>query len=113
MKAVMPDNVTRERTELLRMYGAEIVYSDGAKGSNGAVEMAESDASLWGRQSPVTSDPDSRPRHKNLRHRPTQGQVARCSYRTGTKEGGHGWPHGRLPSTWTTAQTAAISAPQL
>jgi cysteine synthase B len=36
----MPENVTRERTELLRMYGAEIVYSEGAKGSNGAVELA-------------------------------------------------------------------------
>jgi cysteine synthase len=40
LKVVMPDNVTEERTELLRMYGAEIVYSEGAKGSNGAVEMA-------------------------------------------------------------------------
>ena len=36
----MPENVTAERTELLRMYGAEIVYSEGSKGSNGAVEMA-------------------------------------------------------------------------
>jgi [CysO sulfur-carrier protein]-thiocarboxylate-dependent cysteine synthase len=40
LKVVMPDNVTEERTDLLRMYGAEIVYSEGAKGSNGAVEMA-------------------------------------------------------------------------
>src|SRR5690349_1607899 len=40
LKVVMPDNVTEERTQLLRMYGAEIVYSEGAKGSNGAVEMA-------------------------------------------------------------------------
>jgi [CysO sulfur-carrier protein]-thiocarboxylate-dependent cysteine synthase len=40
LKVVMPDNVTAERTELLRMYGAEIVYSEGAKGSNGAVEVA-------------------------------------------------------------------------
>jgi cysteine synthase B len=40
LKVVMPDNVTEERTELLRMYGAEIVYSEGAKGSNGAVEVA-------------------------------------------------------------------------
>src|SRR5205085_1421604 len=51
LKAVMPDNVTRERTELLRMYGAEIVYSEGSKGSNGAVElaleMAEKDASYY------------------------------------------------------------------
>ena len=47
LKVVMPDNVTEERTQLLRMYGAEIVYSPGEQGSNGAVamalEMAEAD----------------------------------------------------------------------
>ena len=51
LKVVMPDNVTSERTELLRMYGAEIVYSPGEQGSNGAValalEMAEADASYY------------------------------------------------------------------
>ena len=40
LRVVMPDNVTEERSELLRMFGAEIVFSEGAKGSNGAVEMA-------------------------------------------------------------------------
>ncbi|WP_084270223.1 PLP-dependent cysteine synthase family protein [Patulibacter minatonensis] len=40
LKVVMPDNVTQERTDLLRMYGAEIVYSPGDQGSNGAVAMA-------------------------------------------------------------------------
>src|ERR1044072_3479177 len=40
LKVVMPDNVTAERTQLLEMYGAEIVYSEGPKGSNGAVELA-------------------------------------------------------------------------
>jgi cysteine synthase B len=51
LKVVMPDNVTEERTQLLRMYGAEIIYSEGAKGSNGAVElaleMAQADPSLY------------------------------------------------------------------
>jgi [CysO sulfur-carrier protein]-thiocarboxylate-dependent cysteine synthase len=51
LKVVMPENVTAERTQLLRMYGAEIVYSPGAQGSNGAVamalEMAERDASYY------------------------------------------------------------------
>jgi cysteine synthase B len=51
VKVVMPDNVTKERTQLLKMYGAEIVYSDGSKGSNGAVElaleMAAADASYY------------------------------------------------------------------
>jgi cysteine synthase len=37
----MPDNVTRERAQLLRAYGAEIVYSPGDQGSNGAVAMAQ------------------------------------------------------------------------
>jgi [CysO sulfur-carrier protein]-thiocarboxylate-dependent cysteine synthase len=40
IKVVMPDNVTPERTQLLKMYGAEIVYSPGDQGSNGAVAMA-------------------------------------------------------------------------
>jgi [CysO sulfur-carrier protein]-thiocarboxylate-dependent cysteine synthase len=51
LKVVMPENVTPERTQLLQMYGADIVYSEGAKGSNGAVEMAlemaQSDASYY------------------------------------------------------------------
>ncbi len=51
LKVVMPDNVTRERTQLLHMFGAEIVYSPGEQGSNGAVamalEMAESDSSYF------------------------------------------------------------------
>jgi cysteine synthase B len=51
LKVVMPDNVTPERTQLLRMYGAEIVYSEGSLGSNGAVEkaleMAQDDASYY------------------------------------------------------------------
>ena len=51
LKVVMPDNVTEERTQLLRMYGAEIVYSPGDQGSNGAVAMAldlaEADSSYY------------------------------------------------------------------
>src|SRR6059058_708732 len=51
LKVVMPDNVTPERTQLLHMFGAEIVYSPGDQGSNGAVamalDMAEGDASYY------------------------------------------------------------------
>ena len=51
LKVVMPENVTKERTQLLRMYGAEIVYSPGDQGSNGAVamalEMAAEDSSYY------------------------------------------------------------------
>ena len=51
LKVVMPDNVTQERTQLLSMYGADIVYSPGEQGSNGAValalEMAERDSSYY------------------------------------------------------------------
>jgi cysteine synthase B len=51
LRVVMPDNVTPERTQLLKMYGADIVYSPGDQGSNGAVamalEMAEADPSYY------------------------------------------------------------------
>ena len=51
VKVVMPENVGPERTQLLEAYGAEIVYSDGAKGSNGSIvvaqEMAASDPSYY------------------------------------------------------------------
>jgi [CysO sulfur-carrier protein]-thiocarboxylate-dependent cysteine synthase len=50
LTCVMPENATEERKRLLHLYGAEIVYSPGAEGSNGAVrlalEMAERD-SRW------------------------------------------------------------------
>src|SRR2546429_3094425 len=39
--AVMPDNLTPERSELLELFGAEIVYSPGAEGPNGAIRVAE------------------------------------------------------------------------
>lgn len=39
--AVMPDNVTQERRQMLELYGAQIIYSDGALGSNGAVKLAK------------------------------------------------------------------------
>ncbi len=38
--AVMPDNVTQERRQMLELYGADIIFSDGAMGSNGAVKLA-------------------------------------------------------------------------
>lgn len=37
---VMPDNFTIERRQLLETYGAEVILSDGSKGSNGSVELA-------------------------------------------------------------------------
>jgi [CysO sulfur-carrier protein]-thiocarboxylate-dependent cysteine synthase len=37
---VMPENVSAERVQLLRMYGAEIIFSPGTGGSNAAVAMA-------------------------------------------------------------------------
>ena len=42
VRVVMPDNVTRERQQLLRLYGAEVVFSPGAEGSNGAIRLAQS-----------------------------------------------------------------------
>src|SRR6185369_10189312 len=47
LTCVIPENATPERKRLLRLYGADVVLSPAAEGSNGAVrlalEMAESD----------------------------------------------------------------------
>jgi cysteine synthase len=40
LTCVLPENVTEERRRLLRLYGATIVESPGAEGSNGAVRLA-------------------------------------------------------------------------
>jgi [CysO sulfur-carrier protein]-thiocarboxylate-dependent cysteine synthase len=40
LTVVIPDNASEERIGLLRLFGAEIVYSDGAKGTNGSIEVA-------------------------------------------------------------------------
>ena len=39
--AVMPDNASAERVQLLQAFGAEVVFSPGAKGTNGSVVMAQ------------------------------------------------------------------------
>jgi cysteine synthase B len=41
VKVVMPDNVSEERAQLLKAFGAEVVYSDGRNGTNGAIAMAQ------------------------------------------------------------------------
>jgi len=51
LTCVMPENATEERKRLLELFGAELVFSPGAEGSNGAVrlalELAERDASYF------------------------------------------------------------------
>jgi [CysO sulfur-carrier protein]-thiocarboxylate-dependent cysteine synthase len=39
--AVMPDNASSERVQLLDAFGAEIIFSEGAKGTNGSVVLAQ------------------------------------------------------------------------
>ena len=40
LTCVMPENATEERKRLLQLYGAEVVFSPGDQGSNGAVRLA-------------------------------------------------------------------------
>ena len=40
LTVVMPDNASEERVRLLELFGAEIVYSPGDKGTNGSIEVA-------------------------------------------------------------------------
>jgi cysteine synthase B len=51
LKVVIPENVGQERAQLLRAYGAEIAFTEGANGTNGAIlvaqEMANRDSSYF------------------------------------------------------------------
>jgi cysteine synthase len=51
LTCVLPESATEERKRLLALYGAELVLSPGAEGSNGAVrlalELAERDPSVY------------------------------------------------------------------
>jgi cysteine synthase B len=51
LTCVLPENATEERKRLLSLYGAELVFSPGSEGSNGAVrlalELAEDDPTLF------------------------------------------------------------------
>jgi cysteine synthase B len=40
LTVVIPDNASAERIGLLRLFGAEIVFSDGDRGTNGSIEVA-------------------------------------------------------------------------
>ena len=40
LTVVIPDNASEERIQLLELFGAEIVYSPGDKGTNGSIEVA-------------------------------------------------------------------------
>lgn len=40
LKVVMPENVSVERRQVLQAFGAEIILTDGRRGTNGAIEVA-------------------------------------------------------------------------
>jgi cysteine synthase len=41
IKVVMPDSVSKERTLVMRAFGAEVIHTDGARYTDGAIELAE------------------------------------------------------------------------
>ena len=38
---VMPETASKERAQMIKMFGADIVFSDGIEGSNGAIKLAK------------------------------------------------------------------------
>ena len=41
LQVVMPENVSKERISILESFGAEIIFSEGEKGTNGAIDLAK------------------------------------------------------------------------
>ena len=81
VRIVMPDNTTPERTQLLQLYGAGIVYSPGAEGSNGAIrlaqELADADPNLF-MPYQYGNEANPRPRAGHRSGDPGRGAGARC-----------------------------------
>jgi [CysO sulfur-carrier protein]-thiocarboxylate-dependent cysteine synthase len=63
LTVVMPDNASEERVRLLELFGAEIVFSPGDRGTNGSIEvaraMAESDRFFMPFQYGNPANPDA------------------------------------------------------
>jgi [CysO sulfur-carrier protein]-thiocarboxylate-dependent cysteine synthase len=62
LKAVMPDNVSLERRQLLEVYGAELILSPGDLGTNGAIRMAKEIGSEGGYFLPDQYSNEANPR---------------------------------------------------
>ena len=69
LTVVIPDNASEERIGLLRLFGAEIVYSDGAKGTNGSIEVARALAQRRALLHAVPVREPGEPRRTRARHR--------------------------------------------
>ena len=41
VRVVIPENITEERKQLLALYGAEMIFSEAKRGTNGSIEMAQ------------------------------------------------------------------------
>jgi cysteine synthase B len=79
VRIVLPESATPERVQLLKLYGAEIVFSPGELGSNGAValarELAEADGSLF---MPFQY---ANPENPNVHYRTTAAEIlAECPH---------------------------------
>ena len=123
LAVVMPDNVTRERRQLLEIYGATIVDSPAELGSNGAVALARRMAAEDPRyvmpdqyanphnprahyETTGARDPGRLPRDRRLRRRPGHGRHAdgrRPSAARGQARRARSTPPSRCPASWSRA----------
>ena len=53
MKLCLPENASQERKQILKAYGAEMVFSDPGEGSDGAIRLCRRD--LRGESGPLLS----------------------------------------------------------
>ena len=83
LTVVIPDNASEERIGLLRLFGAEIVLSDGAKGTNGSIEVARAlatdDRYFMPFQYGNPANPDARTRRGRRRRSSATSRRSRTS----------------------------------
>ena len=97
LTVVLPDNASQERLGLLRLFGAEIVFSDGDKGTNGSIEVARALAEDPAYFMPFQYGNPANPQGARGRHRPRDPRRPPGGHALRRRDGHRRHPHRRRP----------------
>src|SRR5256885_9542421 len=118
LTVVIPDNASEERIGLLRLFGAEIVLSDGAKGTNGSIEVARALATDERDYMPFQygnrANPDAHEKgtaQESIRALPTVSHFVAGMGTGGTLTGGGGRPPAPHQQNKGGARQTAVGGP--
>src|SRR3990172_4018817 len=100
LKVVMPENVSKERRLFLEAFGAQFVLTDGEKGTNGAIEVAQEMAKED--ESYFIPDQYSNPNNPRAHYETTAEEILKDSPKVDVFVADGGWKY-LSENVWTEA----------